>query len=138
MVSKRLTVRRTNQLHTAFSNQTRRESFKLASDLINDDDFGIVILNGFDHPFMLQHRLADLHATRFANSRMRHITITADLIRCIYDDHAFVLRQNARGLTQESRLANAWSPKNQRRFTRLDDVLNNIHGAIDGTTNAQS
>ena len=82
-------MRRSDELHAAFSNSTRRRSFEFTPDLIDDDHFGIMIFNRFDHHFMLKRWHSDLHAARLADGRMRHIAITADFIRRIHDDHAF-------------------------------------------------
>src|SRR5258706_1689668 len=130
-------MRRANELDTAFSDRARGKGLEFAPDLVNDDDFGIVIFNGFDHHFMLKHWLAYLHTTRLANSRVRNITITPNFIRCIYNDNAFIFCKDARGLTQERRFAHARSSKNQRGLARLDDILNDIYGAVDSTPDAQ-
>ena len=104
-------MRRADELHAALGNGARRLGFEFAPDLVNDDDFGVVIFNGFDHHFMLKHGLADLHTARLAHGRMRHIAVAADLIGCIHDDHAFIFREDARGFTQEGGLANTGRPR---------------------------
>src|SRR6266487_4062231 len=73
-VIKRLTVCRTDELHTALGNCTGCSSFEFAPNLVNDDHFGVMIFNRFDHYFMLKHWLAYLHTTCFANRGMRYIT----------------------------------------------------------------
>ena len=131
-----LTVRRTDELHAAFRNGARGKRFELAPDLVDDDDFGVVILHGFDHHLVLKHRLADLHAARLTHSRMRHITVTANFVGGIDDDNAFVLSQNARSFAQESGLTHARSSEDEHGLARFDDVLNDVHGAVDGATDA--
>src|SRR6185295_17993991 len=85
-VIERLSMCCADQLDTALGDGARRGGFEFASNLIDYDDFGIVILNCFDHHLMLEHGLAHLHAARLANGRMWHITVAADFIGCIHDD----------------------------------------------------
>ena len=135
-VIERLPMRRADQLHTAFCDGAGGKGFEFTPDLVDDDDFGVVILHGFDHHLVLKHRLADLHATRFAHSRVRHIAIAANFVRGVHDDHTLVLGEDAGGLTQKRGLAYTWATENEYRFTGFDQVLDDVHGAVDGATNA--
>ncbi len=47
-------VRRRDELNAAFGDRAGGERLGLRPDLVNDDHFGHVILNGFDHDSMLQ------------------------------------------------------------------------------------
>jgi len=105
-------VRRADQLYAALGDGARRLRFEFAPDLVNDDDFGIVILDGFDHHLMLKRGLADLHSARAPNCGVRHVTVAADFVGCIHDDNALVFRENAGGFAQQGGFANARATKN--------------------------
>src|SRR6266545_7761193 len=62
-VIERLTMCRADELHTALGNRTSCLRFELAPNLVNDNHLGIMILDRFDHHFMLEHWLAHLHTT---------------------------------------------------------------------------
>ena len=132
-----LAVGRSDQLDTALGDRARCQGFQFTPDLVDDDDLRVVILHGFDHHFMLQGGLGHLHAARLAHGRMRHIAVPADFIGRIHDHHALRLRQDAGGLTQERRLAHARAAKDQHGLARFDQVLDDIHRAVDGASHTQ-
>ena len=73
-------VGRSDQLDSALGDGPGCPCFKLAADLIDNDDFRIVVLNSLDHHFMLKIGPADLQAAGIAHGRVRNITVAADPI----------------------------------------------------------
>ena len=130
-------MRRADELHTALGDGARGSGFELAPDLVDDNDFGIVILDRLDHHLVLEHRLAHLHAPGAPHSGMRHIAVAADLVGGIDNDHAPGFRQDARGLTQQGGLAHARLAEDEDALARFDDVLDDVDGAVDGAPDAQ-
>ena len=128
---------RANELDAAFRDRSGSCSFGFAPDLVDDDHLRVVIFHGFDHHLMLKHGLAHLHTARFSHCRMRHIAITADFIGGIHDDNALRLSNDARGFTQQSGLTHTRTSKDQHGLARFDNILDDIHCAIDSAPNAQ-
>ena len=107
-----LTVGCTDKRHAALSDRACRPGFHFGSDFIDDDDFGHVIFDRFDHHRVLQPWIGDLHAASQANAGMRNIGIARNFVRRIDDHHAFaIFGENARALTQHRGLADARPPK---------------------------
>ena len=94
-----------HQLDAALRDSSRCFGFQLPANLVDDDYIGHVVLDRFDHHLVLQRRHRDLHATRATDGRMWDVTITANLVGCIDDDHPFLLAQNASHLSQHGRFA---------------------------------
>jgi hypothetical protein len=63
-------MRCTNQLHAALGNRARGVCLQLRADFVDDDDFGHVVLDGFDHHGVLQARFGHLHAAGEADARV--------------------------------------------------------------------
>ena len=53
-VFQRLAVSRADQLNAALGNGARRLRFEFAPNFVNDDDFGVVVLDRLDHHLVLQ------------------------------------------------------------------------------------
>src|SRR6266567_3648157 len=100
----------------------RRRALELRADLVDDDDLGHVVLDCLDHHRVLQHRRAHLHATRAADSGMRNVAVTADLVRGVDDDDplAQLVREQARAFAQHRGLADA-RPAQQKDALAADD-----------------
>ncbi len=126
-----------NQLDTTLSNRTRSHRFKLPTDLIDHNHLGVMIFNCFNHHLVLERRLGYLHSPGSANRRMRHITISANFVAGIHNDHPRRISQDARRFSQDCSFTNARSPQDQNAGTRFDQILNNITGAINCTPNAE-
>ena len=88
-------MRGANELNASLRNGAGSQGLELATDLVDDDDFGVVVLNRFDHDLVLLHRLAHLHTARLAYSRMGHIAVAPNFIGGVNDDHAPGLGQYA-------------------------------------------
>ena len=54
---------------------------QLGPDLVDDDDFGHVVLDRLDHHRVLLGRGADLHPARVADARVRDVAVAGDLVR---------------------------------------------------------
>ena len=131
-------MRRADQLHAALGNRACRHGLKLASDLVDDDHLGHVILHRLDHHLVLQRRLGNLHAPRTADGRMGDVAVAGDLVAGVHDHHALVLAAQARRLAQQRRLADARAPQQQDALVLGDDVLDDVDGAVDGAPDAAS
>ncbi len=73
---------------TPFGDGAGGDGFLLAPDLVDDDDFGHVIFDGFDHHLVLQGRLRHLHAPRPADGRVGNVAVAGDLVAGVDDDGA--------------------------------------------------
>ena len=76
-VVERVAVRRRDQLNAALGNRSRGLRLRLGADLIDDDDFGHVVLNRFDHDRVLQIRPRHLHPSAGSDAGMRDIAVAA-------------------------------------------------------------
>ena len=63
-VFQRLSVGRADERHAALGDRPRGSGLGLGTDLVDDDDLGHMIFDGFDHHGVLQGRIGDLHAAR--------------------------------------------------------------------------
>ncbi len=129
-------MRRADQLHAAFGNGARGGRFQFPPDFVDDDNFGIVVLDRFDHHLMLAIRYGHLHAAGATDCGMRHIAVPANFVRGIHDDHALVVRQHARRFPQNGRFADAGRAEQQQILSRFDQVLQNVNRAVDGAPHA--
>ena len=107
-------MRRADQLDAALGNGAGGRGFQFTPDLVDHDDFRVVVLDRFDHHLMLEHGLAHLHAAGLADRRVRHIAVAADLIGGIHDDHALQFRQDAGRFAQQGGLAHARAPQDEQ------------------------
>ena len=135
-VVERDAVRGADELDAALGDGARRLGFEFAADLVNDDDFGVVILDRLDHDLVLERRHFDLHAARLANRGMRHVAVAADLVGGVHDDDALGFGQDARGLAQEGGLAHTGAAENEQGLARVDDVLDDVYRPVDGAPDA--
>jgi len=67
---------------------------------------------------------------------MGDISVTANLVGRIHNDHAHFLRKHARHFAQHRGLANAGPAEQQEALARAHNVLNNLDCSIDGPANA--
>ena len=79
-IVQRVTVRRANQLHTAFSNRAGGHRFQFPTNLVNHDDFRVVIFDSLNHDFVLALRARHLHPARPSDGWVRYIAIPADFV----------------------------------------------------------
>jgi hypothetical protein len=124
-------VCRADQLDTAFGNRAGGHRFEFAPDLVDHDDFGIVVFDGLDHDLVLAFGARDLHPARTTDRRVRHVAVAADLVGRIYDDHAARFRQHTGRFPQHGGLAHAGRPQQQDALARFDQVLDDLDGAVD-------
>ena len=117
-------VRRPDQLDAALGDRARGLRLELGPDLVDDDDLGHVVLDRLDHDLVLQGRGADLHPPGLADGRMRDVAVAGDLVRGVDDDDALaeVVGEDAGGLAQHRRLADAGPAHDQDRLPALDEV----------------
>ncbi len=106
-IVQRITVSRAHQLDAAFGNRSGSLGFEFAANFVNHNHFRVVVFNRFNHHFMLQGRLGNLHTARRPNSRMRHVSVTANFVGGIHDDDAFFLGENSGSFAQHSCFTNS-------------------------------
>ena len=128
-----------DELHAALGDRARGRGLLLGADLVDDDDLGHVVLDRFDHDRVLERRCRDLHAPRASDAGVRDVAVARDLVRRIDDHHALreVVREYSRDLAEHRRLAYAGSTEKQDASPRLDDVADDLDGAVDGAADAE-
>ena len=106
---------------------------ELGPDLVDDDDLGHVVLDRLDHHLVLERRRADLHPAGLADGRVRDVAVAGDLVAGVDDDDALahVVGQDAGGLAQHRRLADARPAHDQDRLPGLDEVVDDLDRAVD-------
>src|SRR5439155_13344008 len=97
-----------------------------------------MVFDGFDHHRVLQRRRSDLHPSRATDSRMRDVSITADLIRGIddYDTLFHLVGQHAGALTQHRGLADPRATQQQDALAADDHILDDVDRAGDGAADS--
>ncbi len=116
-------MRRADQRDAAFGDRARRRRFGFGADLVDDDHFGHVVFDRFDHHRMLERRIRDLHAAREADARVRNVGIAGNFIGRIDDHDAFaIFGENARALAQHRRLPDARPSEQADRLTASQHV----------------
>jgi hypothetical protein len=130
-------MRCADQLHAALGDRTRSQGLELAPDLVDDDDFRVVVLDSLDHDLVLEHRLAHLHAARLTYSGMRDIAVAADLVGGIHDDHALRLGQDAGRFAQQGGLAHAGASEDENGLARFDDIFDDIDRTVNSPAHTQ-
>ena len=78
-----------NKLHPPFGNAAGGKGLLLSADLVDHNYLGHVVFHCFDHYPVLPLRFCHLHAPGTTNRGMGHITITRNLIACVYYHHSF-------------------------------------------------
>src|SRR5207244_13436548 len=81
----------------------------------------------------------DLHAARAADPGVRDVAVARDLVRGVHDDNALphLVREHARDLAQEGRLADAGPPEEQDAASRFDHVADDLHRSVDRAPDAE-
>ena len=110
-------MRGADELDAALGDGARRVRLELGADLVDDDDLGHVVLDGLDHHRVLEGGRAHLHAAGAADGRVRDVAVAGDLVGGVDDDDALVevVGQDARGLAQHRRLADAGTAHDEDR-----------------------
>jgi hypothetical protein len=103
-------------------------------DLVDYDDLGHVIFDGFDHDRMLHFGLGHLHSPGAANSGVGNVAVAGDFIRRIddYDSLLQVIGEDSGRLTQQRGLANARPSHQEDTLARFHEIPNYVDGAVDG------
>ena len=127
-----------HELHTTLGDRARGGRFRLGADLVDDDDFGHVILDGLDHHGMLLAGMRHLHAPGPADGRVGDVAISGDLVRCIDDDDppTSLIREQASGLPQERRLSYSGPAYQKCTAPGLDDITKNLHRPVHRSADA--
>jgi hypothetical protein len=123
---------RADELDATLGDGAGRGGFQLRADLVDDDDLWHVVLDGFDHHLVLHRGRAHLHPAGLADGRMGDVAVAGDLVGRVDDDDplAHVVGQHAGGLAQHRRLADARSTHDQDRLPGLDEVVDDLDGAV--------
>ena len=121
-------VRRADQLDAALGDRAGGLRLQLGPDLVDDDDLGHVVLDRLDHHLVLEARRPDLHPARLADGRVRDVAVARDLVGGVDDDDALaqVVGEDARGLAEHRRLADARATHDQDRLPGLDEVVDDL------------
>ena len=133
-----LAVGGTDQLDAALGNRSGGRRFQFPPDLVDHDDFRVMVLDRLNHYLMLEHGLTHLHPSGLAHGRVRHIPIAADFIGSIHHNDALALGQDAGGFAQQGGLAHTRTSQDEQGPARLDNILDDIHRAINGAPDPAS
>ncbi len=127
-------VRRPDQLDAALGDRPGGHRLQLRPDLVDHDDLGHVVLDRLDHHLVLERRRADLHPARLADGRVGDVAVAGDLVRRVHDHDALaqVVGQDAGGLAQHRRLADARAAHDEDRLPGLHEVADDLDRAVDG------
>ena len=120
----------TYQLHAPLGNGSSGLCFQLAANFVNDDHFRHVVFHCLDHHFVLENRSGYLHSTRPPNAWVGDVPVTRDFVGGVHHNNPFLLGQHPGCLAQQRGLAHARSTQQQDVLARLDDVLNDVDGAV--------
>ena len=137
-IFERVAMHGCDKLDSALCNRARGKRLLRSAYLVNDDHFGHMILDRFDHHLMLVFRIGHLHSTRAAYTRMRHIPVACYFVRRINDDHALfkIIGKHSRSFAQKRRLPDSGLSHQQQAFARFDYVADYVHSAVDRATDA--
>ena len=131
-------MRGTDELHATLGDGPGGRRLQLGADLVDDDDLGHVVLDRLDHHLVLHRWRADLHPARLADGRVGDVAIAGDLVRGVDDDNALaeVVGEDACGLAQHRRLADARAAHDQDRLPGLDEVRDDLDGPVHRSADA--
>ena len=115
-----------DQLDAALGDGTGSLSFQFPSDLIDNDHFRVMVFHRFDHHFVLQRRLSDLQTACVTYGRMRHITVPADLVGGIHDDHALLCGKDPCRFPEHRRFADPRFAQDEQAFSGIDLVGDDV------------
>ena len=126
-------VGRADQLDAALGDRPGGLGLELRPDLVDDDDLGHVVLDRLDHHLVLERRRPDLHPAGLADRRVRDVAVAGDLVRRVDDDDplAEVVGEDAGGLAEHRRLADARPAHDQDRLPGLDEVVDDLDRPVD-------
>src|SRR5450759_142092 len=132
-------VGRADELHAALGDRSGGLSFQFRPDLVDDDDLGHVVLDRLDHHLVLKRVDPDLHPPCPTDGRVRNIAVAGDLVGSVHHHDAFavVVGQDAGGLAQHRRLADAGAAHDQDRLPGLHEVVDDLYRAVDRSTDAK-
>jgi hypothetical protein len=131
-------VRRPDQLDAALGDRAGGLGLELGPDLVDDDHLGHVVLDRLDHHLVLHRRRPDLHPAGLADGWMGDVAVPGDLVRGVDHDDALaeVVGQDAGGLAEHRRLADARPAHDQDRLPGLDEVGDDLDRAVDRAADA--
>ena len=97
-----------------------------------------MILNSFDEHLMLRVRHVHHHPPRTAHARVWHVTVAADLVAAVHDDHAaaHIVSQDTRQLPDGRRLAHAGAAQQQDGLPLGGNVADEFRAARDAAPHA--
>ena len=122
-----------DQLHPSLGDRAGRSSFQLAADFVDHDHLWIVILNRLDHHLVLQNRLRHLHPAGAPDGWVWDVAVATDLVRGVHNDNPLPLSQHPGCFPQHGCLADPWRAQQKDVGSGLDDVLDDLDGAVDGS-----
>ena len=129
-------MRGANQLHAAFRDGSGGLRFQFPANFVNDNHFRVMIFHRFNHDLVLKRRSGHLHAPGGAYRGVRHVSISANFVGGIHNNHAPRFRQYSRGFAQHGGLANARFSQNQDALTGMDQIRDDINRAVNSPTDA--
>mmetsp|Transcript_10904 Transcript_10904/g.32684 ORF Transcript_10904/g.32684 Transcript_10904/m.32684 type:complete len:323 (-) Transcript_10904:435-1403(-) len=89
-VLQELPVSCANQLHATLSDRSACKGLGMSANLVHNDDLRHVILNSLHHDAVLHGGVRDLHAAGPADGRVGHVSVAANLVAGVNNDHALV------------------------------------------------
>lgn len=129
---------RADELDTALSDGAGGVRFQLGADFIDDDNFGHVVFDGFDHDGVLKGGRGHLHPAGAADRRVRDVAISGYFVGRVDDDHTLsgIVGKHAGDLTEHGGLADAGPAKEEDALATGDEVFDDTNGAVDRAANA--
>ena len=130
---------RGDQLDAALGDGAGGVGIHLRADLVDYDDLGHVVLDGFDHDRMLEGRCRNLHPPGAAYAAMRDVAVSPDLVRGVDHDNALagVVGKDSRHLAEHRRLTDARLAKQQHALASQDEVFDDADRAIHRASDPQ-
>ena len=129
---------RADELNAAFGDGASSLCFEFRADLVDDDDFGHVIFDRFDHHRVLERGGGHLHPACAADRGVRDVAVAGDFVGRVDDDDAFagVIGKDASDFAEHGGLADAGATEEEDALAAGNEVFDDADGAVDGAAHA--
>ena len=127
-----------DELDAALGDGAGGLGLEFGADFIDDDDFGHVVFDGFDHDGVLREWGGDLHAAGAADGGVWDVAVAADFVGGIDDDDALVrvIGEDAGDFAKHGCFADAGLAQEEDALAPEDEVFDDADGAVDGAADA--
>jgi len=107
------------------------------ADLIDDHDFGHVVLHRLDHGGVLALRRRHLHPPCPTDARVGDVAVAGNLVGCVDDDDALVQSSASTRAASRSRVVLPTPGRPAAgRCAGLDDIADDVDGSVDRPSDA--